>query len=200
MEILIKNGYQDLILQKGQVISDPIHLNDIQPAMGDTEHWKVGDLLVSCRNLSTIFLYRPSTNKIVWLKQGPWNNQHDVDFYGGNEIVVFGNDVIREESTIDPKLIDKSLFFNRKSTHNEVYIYNFDTDSVRTPYSSFLENENVRTMTSGRCDILDNVDLFVEDTNIGRILFGDSTELKLEYVKRLDKEHISSLFWSRLIK
>ncbi len=199
IEILVENGYQDLLLYKGQIISDQIHLNDIQPAKTDSEFWEKGDLLVSCRNLSTVFLYRPKTNKIIWLRHGPWYNQHDADFYEGNKIVIFGNDVVREESVIDDRITSTNLSFSKSRDHNEVYVYHFENDSIATPYTKLLKAEKVRTITSGRCDILDNGDLFVEDTNNGRIIIGDSTNKKIEYVKRLDQEHISSLFWSRII-
>jgi len=200
IEILLENGYEELLLYKGQMISDPIHLNDIQPALSSSDFWEKGDLLVSCRNISAVFLYRPSTNKILWLQHGPWLNQHDVDFHGENEIVIFGNDIIREESRIDKPLTNANLTFSVKRPHNEVYIYNFRKDSIYTPYTQMLKKENVKTITSGRCDILENGDLFFEETNQGRIIIGDRTKKKIEYVKRIDDKHVSSLFWSRIIK
>ena len=199
IELLIENGFEELILYKGQVISDPIHLNDIEEAEYTTEFWEKGDLLLSCRNLSVVILYRPSTNKIIWLKHGPWLNQHDADFLGNSKIVVFGNDIIREESRIDPKLTPSNLVFTKSRPHNEVYVYDFAQDTVITPYSPLLKEEKVMTITSGRCDILENGDLFIEDTNNGRIIIGDSVQKKLEYVKRIDDAHISSMFWSRII-
>ena len=197
--ILLENGYESLLLSKGQIISDQIHLNDIQPALSNTEYWEKGDLLVSCRNLSTVFLYRPATNKILWLQHGPWYNQHDVDFYGSDKIVIFGNDVIREESKSDPRITNKNLSFNAKRPNNEIYVYDFSNDSVATPYRKLMQTERIQTITSGRCDILENGDLFIEETNQGRIIIGDSTTKKIEYVKRLDQDHISSLFWSRIV-
>lgn len=199
IEILMENGYGELLLYKGQFISDPIHLNDVQPAPEDGAFWQKGDLLVSCRNLSAVFLYRPAANKILWLQHGPWLNQHDVDFYQGDKIVVFGNDVIREESTVDPRFINSDLYFPKRKTHNEVYVYSFAKDSVSTPYSALLQKENIGTFTSGRCDILENGEVFLEDTNHGRIVIGDSVRKKMEYVKRLDTDHISSMFWSRIV-
>ncbi|TXN35963.1 hypothetical protein FVB32_15495 [Flagellimonas hymeniacidonis] len=199
IQILVDNGYLDLILYKGQTISDPIHLNDIQPAPYDSEYWKKGDLLISCRNISTVFLYRPETDKIIWLKHGPWYNQHDADFYGKDSIVVFGNDVIREESRVDSRITTSNLSFSKARPHNQAYFYSFGKDSVSTPYTKLFESENIRTITSGRCDILPNGDIFIEETNNGRIVIGDSISKKIEYVKRLDKDHISSLFWSRII-
>ena len=199
IEVLLENGYEDLLVYKGQIISDPIHLNDIQPALSGSTYWDKGDLLISCRNLSTVFLYRPKTNKILWLRHGPWYTQHDVDFYGEDKIVVFGNDVIREESVIDPRITDSNLSFNKKRPHNEIYVYNFSTDSITTPFHRLMKAENIRTITSGRCDILPNGDIFIEETNQGRIIIGDSTTKKIEYVKRLDQDHVSSLFWSRIV-
>lgn len=199
IQILLDNGYENILLNKGQFISDIIHLNDIQPALTDTDYWQKGDLLVSCRNIGAVFLYRPSSNKILWLKNGPWYNQHDVDFYENDKIVVFGNDIIREESTLNPKVTSKNLYFNERRKNNEIYVYDLAKDSVSTPYSRLMSSEKITTVTSGRCDILPNGDIFIEETNNGRIIFGDSISKKMEYAKRIDQDHISSLFWSRLI-
>jgi len=199
IEILIENGYERLLISKGQIISDPIHLNDIQPALNNSEYWKIGDLLVSCRNLSTVFLYRPSTNKILWLKEGPWYNQHDADFLDGNKLVVFGNDVLREESVADVRIIQDNLFFSEKRSVNEIYVYNFENDTIVTPYTQLMKNEDIRTHTAGRSEVLQNGDVFVEETTEGRIIFGDSVNKKIEYVKRIDDEHIARLFWTRLV-
>ena len=200
IQILLDNGYGNLLVNKGQVISDMTHLNDIQPALYDSDYWLTGDLLVSCRNLSTVFLYRPATNTVLWLKTGPWLNQHDVDFYGNTKIVVFGNDVIREESPQGSKITTKPLYFSEKNKNNDIYVYDFAKDTVTTPYSRLMESEKIRTLTSGRCDILPNGDIFVEDTNNGRLVFGDTLRKKMEYVKRIDDNHISRLFWSRLVE
>ncbi len=79
-EILIDNGYDWLV--GGMRIYedvDPLHLNDIQPVLQDGKFWKKGDLFLSIRRRSTIFQFRPSTGRIVWLQTGPWYYQHDVD-------------------------------------------------------------------------------------------------------------------------
>jgi len=199
ISILLENGYEHILLGKGQVTSDLTHLNDIQPALTTTEYWNKGDLLVSCRNLSTVFLYRPSTNKILWLKMAPWYNQHDADFIGDDKVVIFGNDDIREESKEIASIGNENMFLSKSRSHNEIYVYDFVTDSITTPYTALLKNEEISTLTSGRCDILPNGDIFVEDTNHGRIIIGDTITKKIEYVKRHDKDRISSLYWSRII-
>ena len=74
---------------------DPIHLNQIRVARQDTRYWHRGDLLLSARHLSMVFLYRPSTNKIIWRKTGPWMNQHSAEFVDDHRISVFNNNVIQ---------------------------------------------------------------------------------------------------------
>lgn len=199
IKMLVENGYEELLLYKGQAVSDPVHLNDVQPALYSTEYWQKGDLLISCRNISSVFLYRPTTNKIIWLQHGPWYNQHDADFYGEDKIVVFGNDVIREESRLDPRLTSENLSFTEERSHNEVYVHDFSRDTTITPYHRLMKKEKVRTTTSGRCDILPNGDIFVEETTQGKIIIGDSISKKITYIKRVDDENVSWLFWSRIV-
>ncbi|HMB62188.1 MAG TPA: arylsulfotransferase family protein [Eudoraea sp.] len=195
IDILQDNGYQSLIYANGYFIHDPIHLNDVQPAYRDSPYWKKGDLLVSCRNLSAVFLYRPGTNKIIWLKQGPWIAQHDPDFYGDNKLAVFGNDAVYDYSKTGI-LKEKSHLL---SSNNEIYIYHFESDSVTTPYSQLLLNEKVKTVSQGRSNILPNGDIYIEETNQGRIIFGDSLHKKIEFARRIDPGHLSELKWSRLV-
>jgi hypothetical protein len=199
IEILIENGYEDLLFAKGQINSDPVHLNDIQPALDSTAFWHKDDLLVSLRNLSAVMLYRPKNNKVIWMKSGPWYNQHDADFVDHNKILIFGNDVIREESVLKPRLTNKTLFFSDFRKNNNAYLYDFEHDSVTRPYSELFAKDSIRTFTSGRCDLLENGDIFIEETNFGRIIIGDSISKKMEFVKRINEDNISRLFWSRII-
>jgi hypothetical protein len=55
----------------------------------------------------------------------------------------------------------------------------------------------IGTLTEGRSRILPNGDLYVEETNHGRILFGNTQGLYATFVSRLDKDHIAMLGWSR---
>ena len=101
IEILVENDYEYLLTRDGFIIEDPIHLNDIQPASYATEYWEEEDLLISCRHPSLVFQYRPSTNKVIWLQQGPWYNQHDADFLDSSKIVVYDNNIFQFERTHD---------------------------------------------------------------------------------------------------
>ena len=185
-DILIENNYQYILFNTGPNSQDLIHVNDIQPAFKTTKYWQKGDLLISMRNRSSVFLYRPTTNKIIWFKTGPWNFQHDCDFLNDTEIGVFGNDVTD---------------FNGKSYlihgHNNQYVYNFESGKVSTPYTQMFKNGKIKTLTEGRSRILPDGQLFVEETNFGRILFGDSQGVNGTYVNRINDDHIGMLGWSR---
>lgn len=188
-DLLIENGYRGLLFGTGVFDVDLLHVNDVQPALTTTKYWQKGDLLISVRNKSTVLLYRPSTNKIVWLKTGPWLNQHDVDFIDSTSIAVFGNNTVRMNSG-DDRLIDG---------HNEEYILNFKTGETETPYTKFLKNAKVSTLTEGRSDVLPNGDLFIEETNNNRLLMGNKREILWQYVNRLDKHWVGALQWTRFI-
>jgi len=186
-EILVENGYRGLLAVSGiggQKGEDPIHLNDIQPALTDSDHWEKGDLLLSLRHRSTVMLYRPSTNKILWLKTGPWTNQHDMNFVDDHTISVFGNDVIFGE-----------LF----DGHNSVYFYDFKTNVVSEPYQKIMKEMEVRTLTEGRGTPLLGGDLFIEETNNGRTLKVSKDKVQWEYVNRIDKDTIAMSSWSRYL-
>ncbi len=193
-EILVENGYRGLLAIGDRKLlaigdnDDPIHLNDIQPALTDSKFWRKGDLLMSLRQRSTVMLYRPSSNKILWLKTGPWMNQHDMNFVDDHTISVFGNDVI------DTK--DQRVLFNG---HNSVYFYDFKTNKVSEPYREIMKEMKVESLTEGRGTPLPDGDLFIDESNNGRILRVSADEVKWEYVRRIDKETISMSSWSRYL-
>jgi hypothetical protein len=174
-EILVENGYRGLLLGSGAYEKDMLHLNDIQPALSDTKYWKRGDLLISVRNKSTVFLFRPSTNKILWLKTGPWLNQHDVDF------------------------VDSTSGFRLLDGYNEEYVYDFKENSIKTPYSIFLKKAMVSTSTAGRSDILSNGDIFIEETEKNRLLRGNIKNTIWQYVNRIDQHSVAAITWSRFL-
>jgi len=184
-DILVENGYQyllDIVYE-----NDGIHINDIEPALYSSNYWKKGDLLISIRHKNTIALYRPSTQKIIWLKTGPWLAQHDCDFVDGKTIMVFGNDVLRGKN--DP-------FVNG---HNDIYFYDFEKDKISKPYTKVMKQIGIKTNTQGRCDLLKNGDLFIEETEAGKLYIINKDSLKMTYTDRYDNNYIKMLNWVRPI-
>lgn len=187
-QILLENGYRTLVLGMGPYEKDLLHLNEVQPALTSGKYWMKGDLLISLRNRSTVFLYRCSTNKILWLKTGPWLNQHDSEFIDSLRIGVFGNNTVRIFG--EDKLIDG---------YNEEYIFNFKTNTTTTPFTEFFKKAKVSTTSQGRANILPNGDLFVEETNNNRLLRGNTKDIIWQYVDRIDRHSVAVLSWSRFI-
>ena len=171
---------------------DPVHLNDIQPALMDGEFWKKDDLLISLRNRNMVLLYRPKTNKIIWHKIGPWLNQHDVDFISTHEISIFGNDIILYSENNNPD-------YDFISDHNNIYIYDFYNDSTYTPYKDILLESKVATPFEGLHNILPNNNVFIEETGNGRLLLLSNDSIIWEFTNRLDDDYLYVLNWSRYI-
>ena len=187
-QILSDNGYRALLLGVGPYEKDLLHINEVQPALTSGKYWTKGDLLISARNRSTVFLYRPSTNKILWLQTGPWLNQHDAHFLGDTAITVFGNDMVRVFG--DERLV---------TGINEEYIFNFNTGKTTTPYTTFLTSAKVSTANEGRSKVLPNGDLFVEETNKNRLLRGSASSVVWQYVDRIDDHSVAALSCSTFI-
>jgi hypothetical protein len=187
-ELLEANGYRGLFLGVGPLNRDALHLNDIQPALFSGPYWERDDILVSLRERSTVFLFRPSTKKIIWLKTGPWLHQHDVDFLGESKVVVFGNDMIKINGRFE--LIDR---------HNHVYVSDLSTGLVSRPYSDMLRQHSVGTNAEGLQKVLSNGDVFVEETLRGRLLRISKQDLIWQFTKTVDSEFVSLPSWSRYL-
>jgi len=191
--ILVENNLEFLLSHLMYYTNDPIHLNDIEPVLSDSMHWKRGDVFLSLCNISMVVLYRPSTNKIIWKGTGKFIQQHDVDILDDHRISIFNNNL--------------HLFNNRKEDppgvvdgNNEVVIYDFKTDSYSKYLDESLEQNNVRTVDEGLSQILDNGDLFIEEQNYGRLLyFNKDRSLQWQYVNRADDGNVYQLKWSRIL-
>ena len=189
-QIFIDNGLEYLLFATGdrQFTNDPIHLNDIQPVDFDGEFWKKGDVFLSLRQQSMIVLYRPSTNKIVWKGTGPFFHQHDVDILNDHEISIFDN---HSKDFVGGDIVDG---------HNQVVTYNFKTNKYSTYLNQSLIENDVRTLTSGRSQILDNGDLFLEETVHGRTLYINADgSLRWTHLNRDDNNNVYRVGWSRIL-
>jgi hypothetical protein len=188
--ILIENNLGFILFPiAGFYTGDPIHLNDIQPVLTDGPHWKRGDVFLSLRSLSMIILYRPSTNKIIWKGTGNIAAQHDVDILDDHRISIFDNN------------LNLHLSGNEQvNGNNEVVIYDFKTDSYSKYLDESLKQYDVRTVTEGRSQILDNNDLIIEEQNYGRLLyFNKDGSLQWQYVNRADDGKVYLIKWSRIL-
>ncbi len=189
-QILIDNGLEYLLFSVGDrsFNSDPIHLNDIQPVNFDGEFWKKGDIFLSLRHQSMVLLFRPSTNEIIWKGTGPFFHQHDVDILDNHRISIFNNN---SKDFVNGDEVDG---------HNEVIIYDFKTDEYFSYLKDSLINNDARTITEGRSQILPNGDLFIEESNYARTLyFNADGSLRWTHVNRASDGNVYRVGWSRIL-
>ena len=187
-EILIEHGYLNRIFSQASHISDPIHLNDIQPVLKNTKYFKKGDVFLSLRNLSMVILYRPSTNKIIKIIEGEFYNQHDVDILDESKISIYNNNVIFNYKN------------GRKVKNNEIVIYDFETDTFSKKFEKTFITNKIDTNTHGLVDFLKDGSAIVEDRNKGRIFYLNSKGDVVWIFNNLDsKKQIYDLWWARLL-
>ncbi|NIB42092.1 hypothetical protein HBA55_20975 [Pseudomaricurvus alkylphenolicus] len=186
-EMLSRHGYEGLLLGFGRAEWDRMHLNDIEPIATDDEFTRAGDLMLSIRNLSTVLLYRPSTDEVIWAKTGPWINQHDVDYLGNGIFTIYGNDMVRAHA--------KDVSYHG---YNTIWQYDQKTDEVSAFLS--LEDVSINTITEGRHRVLGDGDVIVEDTNAGLIHRVNQKGLVWSYAHGLGNGKIGALHWSRYLK
>ena len=101
---------------------------------------------------------------------------------------MFGNDVLDDP---EGRVLNDG--------HNNVYLYDFTNKTVSSPYKTAMELMEVRTGTEGLSEVLSNRDVFIEETTNGRLLRLTPDTAKWEFVRRVDKNHLSLLNWSRYL-
>jgi hypothetical protein len=171
---------------------DPLHINQITPAPSNGPYWQRGDLLISARHTSTVYLYRPTTGKVIWYQQGPWLNQHSAHFFNDHEIAIFGNDVYGN--------IMQSPFIYQEG-YNQIYLYNFKTKKTNKSQANALSSIKPMTITEGRLRVLEDKSIFIEETNNGRLLkLNRSGQLMWSYINTYDKDYLGAVSWSRYLK
>ena len=190
--IFIKNGMESRLSMVGSNHTfqvDPIHINDVQPVNVDGKYWKKGDVFISLGHQSMIILWRPSTEEIVWKYESNIFHQHDVNIVSEHQISIFNNN--RKYYYPDKDIVDGN---------NQILIFNFDTDSISSYLSKSLVREDVRTISQGRSDILENNDLFIEETDYARILyFNKDGSLRWTHVNRAGDGNVYPVGWSRIL-
>jgi hypothetical protein len=188
LEILIENNLHNKVYTYDRFVKDPIHLNDIQPALEDGKYWKQGDLFLSLSHLNLILLYRPNTNRLIWWKQEYMMHQHDIDIIGSDKISIFNNNRITTQT-------GDSIVGT-----NEILVFDFTKNSFSSPFKELFLKEQIRTVNQGLSHIGESGQLFVEETRSGRLLFfGPKGKKEWEFINKDSKGNTFVLNWSRII-
>ncbi|MGI9570072.1 MAG: arylsulfotransferase family protein, partial [Desulfobulbia bacterium] len=190
-KLLLENGYAWLIYGIGKFEKDRLHLNDAQPILIDNKEAKTGDILISSRHLSTVALLDPKSESFKWLKTGPWLSQHDINQLSDGRYSIFGNDVIRGYEKTGTRYVNQDK--------SEIYIYDPHADTISKPFSSIMAKEKIASKTQGRSKILANGDLYIEQTDLSRIVRISEDKVRWEYVNTVSENTVGALHWSRYL-
>lgn len=176
-----KNSIEATPIELNKAGRDPYHLNEIEPVRKDGKYWKKGDIFISLRHKSIVALIRPKTDSILWMKQGPWFMQHDINIENDLEISIFNNNT--------------SFINNEINTSSNLVKYNFETKGIK-----FYSEGIFSSASEGRQTSLSNGDFVVESTKEGKYFLIDSTfELKGSFVVPFEPNKSLAQYpgWSR---
>ncbi len=200
-EIFTNNHLAPYLIKSG-VVKDPIHLNDIQPALKSTANYEEGDLFISMRNPSLIIHYRPVEDKVIRVIEGPFASQHDVDFYDDQSIVFFNNNsysVSSEESRAAPN--DMKNVVEAGDFYSNIVYYNLDSHEFSFIGDSVFRVNQIYTGTEGLVDFIDPETYFVEEQNSSVLWVIQNNEVVYKNVLKSQYKgyhHLSN--WTRIIK
>ena len=189
-QIFKENDLAHYIL-KTHKSKDPLHQNDVQPALKTTEYYQEGDVFISLRNISVILHFRPSTNELIELIEGPFIHQHDVDFLNDSVIVMFNNNTFR---TWPGTAIEKASKTKGKkdkvhlgALQSNIMSYNLKTKEFKMISNKAFTENNIHSVTEGLVVFLNENTIFVEQQNKG-FLWVIQDE-KVIYKNVLKSEH-----------
>lgn len=179
----------DYLINKSPYVNDPFHLNDIQPVLVSSDYFLEGDLFLSFRSPSLVVQFRPSTNKIVKVLEGPFTFQHDVDIISPNSIAILNNsNIVTQVIYNDIEFKPTNLAVNRKINHSNVLIYNFEEDSYRAVYEDVFKEHQIHTGAEGLYRMLPNGDMFFEEQGAGILWIINQYGVVLKTILKSDKE------------
>ena len=188
-QIMIDEGIHNYLFVGRSDISvpDPLHINDVEEVISDTNFTKKGNLFLSLGHTNMILLINPNTKKIIWKLSDKLFHQRDVDIINDDEIAIFNNNRI---------ITNKDKVFK----NNEINVYNFKTNELSSPYDDILNDNDVKTVNQGLMEITE-YGIFVEEQNSGRYIFFEKNgNVIFEYLNKSDNNpYVYQVHWSRLI-
>lgn len=200
-KILTDNHLSNYLL-KSAVVMDPLHINDVEPAFKSTPYYKEGDLFISARQSSFIMHYRPETDKVINMIEGPFVSQHDVDFLNDTTLVIFNNNYysIRSTASFEPPE-DSSLLENAGDFFSNIVCYNFNSKSFLFIGDSIFRENEIFTESEGLMEFINPTTYLVEEQNTGLIWVIKDDEVVYKNILKSQHEEYHHLpNWLRIVK
>lgn len=178
-DILLENGYAGVIdmLQGKGGHRNEFHMNDVEPIPDSLSGvaFEKGDIVISLRDINTVFVYNQYSKLIKYMLTGKFVRQHDPDFIDTCSISIFDN---------------KNGAYLPGSQKSRILRYYPIQDSFVT---SFEGNSSFKFMTSqaGKHQCLPNGNLLISETRRGRAFeINNSGELVWEYVNVIGENEV----------
>jgi len=172
--------YLDSVDQVFPVISgDPLHYNDVEefPESMQPGVFGPGDILVSLRNIFTVFVFNKDSRKIKFISTGQLFRQHDPDFLDGDHISVFNNNILGIKTKVET---------------SEIVILSARDGSRTVAYPR--NGEKFRSAAQGKHQWLDNGHLLITEAQRGRAFEVDTQgNVVWEYVNYLNNGYVGLL-------
>ncbi|MAY82981.1 MAG: hypothetical protein CMP59_02515 [Flavobacteriales bacterium] len=202
--ILKENGLANYLL-KSTISKEPIHLNDVQPALKTTAYYQEDDVFISLRNINVVLHYRPSTNELIELIEGPFIHQHDVDFLNDSVIVIFNNNTYKTwpEMKVQKtrELKDKSRVNHAGIFYSNIVSYNLASKEYAFIGDEVFRKNKIHTTNEGLMDFIDQETYFVEEQNPGVLwVIQNDKVIYKNVLKSQHKGHHHLPNWTRVIQ
>ncbi len=170
-EVLRDNGLDHLILRSGDA-QDPLHLNDVEPALTPSEYMEVGDLFLSFRNLQCVLQFRPSTGEVIRIINGPLAAQHDVDIVNDSTLVIFNNNVQENNGVYTNQAHKYPVSKDEVEVaqyHSQMTLYDLASGSFTPLYPELMAEAGIMTSSEGLQEALPDGRWFLEEQNSGEL-------------------------------
>lgn len=202
LDILKNNGLEHLILRSGDA-QDPMHLNDIEPALYSGEFFETGDLFLSFRNLQAVLHYRPRTGEVLRVIDGPLAAQHDVDIVDDHTLAIFNN-AVHENSGVYTSSAHKYPVskdqVELKRWYSRIECYDFETEAFRPLWEETMAQEDIITFSEGLQEFLPDGSAFIEEQNSGILwVISDEGVLYKDVLYSHHEGHHHLPNWTRII-
>ena len=142
-DLIIDCGIEHLLYggSNPNLIFDPIHLNSIKPVNNSRGHFLKGQIIISLRNLSTIMLVDPDSERVEWYRTGPWMNQHSVGYIDDALVYLFDNHSFADgEHWLSDEWYSRVLIHNLASGNTkEVEFANSPLGRIKVPIAGKIQ-------------------------------------------------------------
>ena len=198
-EILVENDLTHLLI-KSDSPGDPLHINDVQPVLTDSDHMKIGDVFISSRTSSWIMHYRPSTGEVIELIEGPFMSQHDVDIESDSTIIFFNNggQTLKGERPDQHRLANDLIVVDEQ--FSGIQRYYLQTGVFERIEQEVFEENQIFSFTESLVDELPNGGYFIEEQNSSVLwVVKDGEVLYKNILESQHEGHHHLANWGRLM-